>query len=100
MPPPGGAGGVWGAGARTPVTVRAGRNPLAVPVPVLYRVAVSGVDGSARLSKKGEPYWTMSATADAEGRVAFDGLPEGAYQVQCGQKSAEFDLPGTAEVRL
>ena len=96
------AGHRWGmaALARIPVTVRAGRNPLAVPVPVLYRVAVSGVDGSARLSKKGEPYWTMSATADAEGRVAFDGLPEGAYQVQCGQKSAEFDLPGTAEVRL
>ncbi len=86
--------------ARIPVSVRAGRNAISFPVPTVYSVSVSGAEGNASLRKKDDNYWNDSRRPDAEGRVVFDGLPEGDYTVQSGAKRQEFHLPGTSEVRL
>lgn len=86
--------------ARFPVTVRSGRIPVSIPVPTLHSVTVFGAEGPAHLRKKGDPYWNDSRNASADGRVGFDGLPEGDYTVRSGSKSQDFHLPGTAEVRL
>ena len=63
-------------------------------------MTVIGAEGNAWIQKKGDPYWNDNRKPDADGRVVFDGLPEGDYTAHSGSKQQEFHLPGASEVRL
>jgi hypothetical protein len=85
--------------SRTPVTLRAGKNEVAVPLPPLHSVTVTGAEGQVLVQSTGEERFSVYQPT-TEGKALFDGLPEGEYTVRSGQKSQTFRVPGTTSVNL
>ena len=93
----------WPATVHTEdVTIRAGKNAVAISLPPLYSVTVRNAANHVwlqRLGDKGETTAQRHVQA-AEGEAVVDALPAGRYRARSHRKRAEFEVPGTTVVTL
>ncbi|HEU4395916.1 MAG TPA: hypothetical protein VFS92_10140, partial [Planctomycetota bacterium] len=85
--------------ASTNVSVRSGKNEFTFPLPPLHEVVVTGAEGTATLNSPGDARFVIWAQA-SDGRVVFDGIPEGEYMVNAGKKHQKFRVSGPTKVEL
>jgi hypothetical protein len=87
--------------ARLPVSVRSGRNEFTVPLPELHEVAITGAGPQVHVLRQGEGAERLVIFVQSSGGNArVDGLLEGEYEVQSGEKRQKFRVPGTTKVEL
>jgi hypothetical protein len=89
--------------SRSSVTLASGENAVEVDVPPLHEVGIRVPQaGSLVVFRRDRgSSWVLNAQVPAgTDRVVADGLPAGDYSAHCGSATAEFTVPGTAEVVL
>lgn len=83
-----------------PLAVAAGPNEAVLPFPALHAVVVKGASEWVSVARVGEGGWSFSSAVGPDGRATLDGLPEGEYRFQSGERRKTAGVPGTAEVDL